>query len=130
MEDLTRGVEIFMSINFIVVGASYLLRPDVGRAYVSHLESKGSAGSLLVAFLALAIGSFIVAFHNVWGGIPTILTVYGWLALLKGTIYALFPEVALKGFATAQGMGSGLWRAAGALLAAIGVVVLQHAVRA
>ncbi|WP_419950404.1 hypothetical protein [Candidatus Palauibacter sp.] len=130
MEDLTRGVEVFMSINFIVLGVSYLLRPDSGRAYVAHLESKGSVGSLLVAFLALGIGSFIVAFHNVWSGIPTILTVYGWLALLKGTIYALFPDVALKGLATAQGMGSGLWRTAGALLAAVGVIVLQHAVRA
>ena len=130
MEDFTRGVEVFMSINFIVLGASYLLRPDTGRAYVSHLESKGPAGSFLVALLALALGSFIVAFHNIWGGIPTILTAYGWLALAKGTIYALFPEVAMKGFATAQGMGPGLWRAAGALVAAIGVVVLQHAVRA
>ena len=92
-------------------------------------QSKGTAGSLTVAFLAMGIGSFIVAFHNVWGGVPTILTVYGWLALAKGACYALLPGVAAKGMETGLRMGAGLWRVGGVLVAAIGVVVLQHALQ-
>ncbi|MYC87457.1 MAG: hypothetical protein F4X22_04365 [Gemmatimonadales bacterium] len=129
MEDLTRAVEVFVSINLIVLGVSYLLRPDAWKAFLEHLQSKGTAGSLTVAFLAMGIGSFIVAFHNVWGGVPTILTVYGWLALAKGACYALLPGVALKGMDTGLRMGAGLWRVGGVLVAAIGVVVLQHALQ-
>ncbi len=129
MEDLTRAVEVFVSINLIALGASYILRPADWRAFIEHLQSKGAAGSLTVAFLAMGIGSFIVAFHNVWGGVPTILTVYGWLALAKGAVYALVPGLAQKGMDTALGMGAGLWRAGGVLVAAIGVIVLQHALQ-
>ena len=130
MEDLTRNIEVFVSINIIVLGMSYLLRPDAWRACLAYLESKGAAGSLTTAFLGVAFGSFIVAFHNIWDGTPTILTVFGWVGLLKGTVFAVFPGLALKRFATAQRMGSGLWRAAGALWVAAGVIVLQHALQA
>ncbi|WP_419861601.1 hypothetical protein [Candidatus Palauibacter sp.] len=129
MEDLTRAVEVFVSINLIALGVSYVLRPADWRAFIEHLQSKGAAGSLTVAFLAMGIGSFIVAFHNVWGGVPTILTVYGWLALAKGAFYALVPGLAQKGMETALGMGAGLWRAGGVLVTAIGVIVLQHALQ-
>lgn len=129
MEDLTRAVEVYMSIIFIVAGMSYLVRPDAWREFLAHLESKGSAGSLTAAALSLVTGSFIVAFHNVWGGIPTILTVFGWVGLAKGAVFAVFPELTRKRFAMAQRMGNGLWRTAGALWVAVGVLVLQYALR-
>lgn len=127
MEDLTRNIEVFASINIIVLGMSYLLRPDAWRECLAYLESKGAAGSLTTAFLGVAFGSFIVAFHNIWGGIPTILTVFGWVGLLKGAVFAVFPGLALQRFATAQRMGNGLWRGAGVLWTAVGILVLQHA---
>jgi len=55
------------------------------------------------------------------------LLITGGLGLAKGAGYARLPGVALKGMGTGLRMGAGLWRAGGVLVAAIGVVVLQHA---
>lgn len=127
MDALTRGVEVFMSINFIAIGAAYLLRPDVAMDTLARLESGAKAGRFTVALLAIGMGSFIVAFHNIWSGIPTILTVYGWIALAKGVVFLLAPELLERRFAWALEAGPGLWRLGGGVLGAVGVVVLGHA---
>ncbi|MFN2491386.1 MAG: hypothetical protein ABR501_00700 [Pyrinomonadaceae bacterium] len=38
------------------------------------------------------LGAIIVAFHNVWHGLPLILTVIGWGLLIKSVIYLTFPK--------------------------------------
>ncbi|WP_423926601.1 hypothetical protein [Candidatus Palauibacter sp.] len=130
MEDLTTAVEVFVSINLIALGLSYILQPDAWKALLSRVQSRGPSGSFGFAFLALGLGSFIVAFHNVWGGVATIVTVYGWGALVKGALYLLFPGFGLKRIAMALSMGAGLWRTAGALAMVLGVVVLRYALQA
>ncbi len=130
MEDLTRAVEVFVSINLIVLGASTLLRPADWRAFLEHLQSKGTAASLIVGLIGVGVGSFIVAFHNIWGGVPTIATVYGWAALLKGTFQALFPKIGLKRIEMGLRLGTGLWRTAGTLALGCGILVLSHALQA
>jgi hypothetical protein len=37
-----------------------------------------------------------VAFHNVWHGIPAVLTVLGYAWVIKGFIYFVFPQYGLK----------------------------------
>jgi uncharacterized protein YjeT (DUF2065 family) len=46
--------------------------------------------------LNLWSGALIVAFHNVWSGIPLVLTLFGWAYCLKGLIYFVFPQVGLR----------------------------------
>ena len=75
------------------------------------------------------MGSFIVAFHNIWGGVPTILTVCGWAALAKGAVYLLFPELGVKRLTAGLKFGAGLWRTGGVLYVVLGLVVLQYALR-
>jgi hypothetical protein len=41
-------------------------------------------------------GSIIVAWHNVWTGLPLVLTVWGWANVLKAFLYFTFPAVGLR----------------------------------
>ena len=128
--EITRAVEVFVSLFLIALGASYLLRPAAWRGFLASLQEKGEGGTLVISLFAFALGSFIVAFHNVWGGVPTILTVYGWLALVKGAFNVLLPGVAMKGIERGLRLGAGVWRTGGAITLVLGIVVLQHALQA
>jgi hypothetical protein len=46
----------------------------------------------LNALIHFPLGAFIVAFHNVWHGIPLIVTLIGWGLTVKSTIFFLFPR--------------------------------------
>ena len=48
-------------------------------------------------FLALGFGSLVVAFHNVWTGLPVVLTIFGWAQVLKGFVSFVAPRIALRG---------------------------------
>jgi hypothetical protein len=43
----------------------------------------------------LLFGSLIVSFHNVWSGIPLLLTLYGWALVLKAAVYLVAPKLGL-----------------------------------
>lgn len=51
----------------------------------------------LGSIMALAAGLVLVNLHNVWvAGWPVIITILGWLALLKGIILLIRPEPLLR----------------------------------
>ena len=55
---------------------------------------KNAAVIYLGALLALVIGIVIVLVHNVWvWGWPVIITILGWIAILKGIWLLLFPKM-------------------------------------
>jgi hypothetical protein len=60
------------------------------------LRERGKPGVFAGAFLSLIFGSIVVAFHNVWTGIPVLLTIVGWAQVVKALIYFCFPEFALR----------------------------------
>lgn len=48
---------------------------------------------LISAFAGLVIGSMLVISHNIWDPSWTlIITILGWLSLLKGFLLAIFPK--------------------------------------
>ena len=47
-------------------------------------------------FLSLGFGSVVVAFHNVWAGVPTVLTVVGYVYLAKAGLCFLLPETQMR----------------------------------
>lgn len=58
---------------------------------------KSPALLYLGAVLALLFGLFIVATHNVWVKNWTVLiTILGWLALIKGTVLMVWPKAAIQ----------------------------------
>jgi len=62
----------------LVIGLSHVAQPRAWVEFFVWLRGKGHAGVFVNGFLSLGFGSFIVAFHNVWNGLPVILTLLGW----------------------------------------------------
>ena len=93
---MERAVQLFAVVNFTVIGLSHILRPRVWADFFAWLCERGEAGVFANAFLSLVFGSIIVAFHNVWTGIPLVLTLVGWLQVAKALVYFTFPAFGLR----------------------------------
>ena len=83
-------------ICFFVTGVSHIVQPRVWARFFMDLHSKGEVGSFLNALLHFPLGVLIVSFHNVWHGLPVVLTLIGWGLVLKSFIYFVFPRQGVK----------------------------------
>lgn len=53
--------------------------------------------TILVSFLAIIIGLLNILVHNIWEpNISIVVTLFGWLALLKGMMLFTFPKTTTK----------------------------------
>ena len=93
---MERAIQIYAIINLTVIGISHVVRPRVWVDFFVFLRERGEAGVFAVAVLNLIFGSIIVAFHNVWSGIPMMLTVLGWANVCKSLLYFTFPAFGLR----------------------------------
>ena len=96
---MERATEVFAAVFLLVIGLSHVAQPRAWVDFFVWLRGKGHAGVFVNGFLSLGFGSFIVAFHNVWNGLPVILTLLGWAQVLKGLLSFVAPQVALWGLA-------------------------------
>jgi hypothetical protein len=96
---MERAIEFLAAIQCTVFALSHIVHPRVWVEFFVWLRSKGHAGVFVNGFLSLWFGSIIVAFHNVWEGLPTVLTVLGWAQVLKGTISFVLPQLAMRSLA-------------------------------
>jgi hypothetical protein len=53
-------------------------------------------GSLYMGMLHLPFALLIVSFHNVWQGIPMVVTIFGWAQMVKSTLYLTYPKHGLR----------------------------------
>jgi hypothetical protein len=83
-------------ICFFIVGVSHIVQRRVWVRFFMDLHSKGEVGSFLNALLHFPLGVLIVSFHNVWYGLPVVLTLIGWGLVLKSFIYFVFPSRGVK----------------------------------
>lgn len=76
---------------YLAVGLGMLL--DGGyykKAFPAMLKDPGAM--YIGGFMALVAGFFMATYHNVWEGWPILVTLIGWLALLKGLLLLIFPK--------------------------------------
>jgi uncharacterized protein YjeT (DUF2065 family) len=118
------SVEKLVAINFLVIGLSHLLQPRVWVQFFIMLREKREVGSFLNGFVHFPLGAFIVAFHNVWHGIPMIVTIIGWGLVIKSTLYFTIPRHGLKMLSTISVDRSWHFVIAGALSIVVGGVIL------
>jgi uncharacterized protein YjeT (DUF2065 family) len=78
-------------ICFFVTGLSHVVRPRVWARFFIEMHKKGDVGSFLNALLHFPLGVLIVSFHNVWHGLPIVLTLVGWGLVIKSLVYFVFP---------------------------------------
>src|ERR1044071_2396230 len=83
-------------ICFFIIGVSHIFQRRVWVRFFMDLHSKGEVGSFLNALLHFPLGVLIVSFHNVWHGLPIMLTLIGWGLVLKSAVYLIFPDYGLK----------------------------------
>lgn len=83
-------------VTFFVIGLSHIVQPRVWVQFFIDIREKGATGSFIIAFIHFPLGALIVAFHNVWQGLPMILTFIGYSLVLKSLVYFVFPKRGLK----------------------------------
>lgn len=121
MEEAVRKIAI---ISFLLVGLSHIFQPKVWVRFFTDIRERGEAGAFINGFIHFPLGVLIVAFHNVWQGIPVILTLMGYGLVLKGFIIFLFPKLGLKSLARVSPERSREFVAAGAVLVGIACLLL------
>jgi len=113
---MERSVEVLAIILLGVVGLSHLLQPKAWAEYFILLRSKGEAGVFVDGFLHLPLAGFIIGFHNVWSGIPVVLTLLGWAFLIKSLIRFCAPKLGLRMMARVSVERAWEFQVAGAFL--------------
>ena len=116
---MERSVEILAVILFGVIGVSHVLQPRAWVAYFTLLRSHGEAGAFLDGFLHLPLAALIIAFHNVWSGIPIVLTILGWCFLIKSVLRFCLPKLGVRMMARVSIERRWEFQAAGAVLVVV-----------
>ena len=93
---MERSVEALAMVWFGVFGLSHIVQPKAWAEFFILLRGKGKPGAFVDGFLNLPLAAVIIAFHNIWSGIPLVLTLVGWGLLLKCLIRFCTPQLALR----------------------------------
>lgn len=121
---MEQSVAIFASINFLIMGASHCIRPKTWTEFFGWLTALGRPGAYLNGFLGLLMGSIIVSFHNLWHGVPTLLTVVEWAYLLKSIGIFVWPDWGVRSMAQVETTAPYKFLIAGIGLLVLGVTML------
>jgi hypothetical protein len=84
------------AICFLLIGLSHVFQPQTWVKFFILIREQEEVGAFINGFVHFPLGALIVAFHNVWAGIPMVLTLIGYGLLLKSVICFLFPRLALR----------------------------------
>lgn len=81
---------------YLIIGIGLLLNQKYWREVITDF-SKSAATVLLGGIFALVVGVVIVLTHNVWvANWTVIITIIGWIALIKGIWIIVFPSTVNK----------------------------------
>jgi len=95
-EVLETSIEKLVAISFLVIGLSHIFQPRAWVRFFIGLRDKGEVGSILNGLLHFPIGALIVSFHNVWHGIPMVVTIVGWGLVIKSLLYMTYPKHGMR----------------------------------
>ena len=92
MSPLTSYLAKLIGLSLVFVGAALIVRRH-DMAAVADALADDSALLFVLGLIALAIGLAMVLAHNIWSGsvIPVLVTIIGWLILVKGLFLLFIP---------------------------------------
>jgi hypothetical protein len=90
------AIEKLVAISFFVLGLSHIFQPRAWIEFFIRFRDKGAVGSLQLGLLHLPLALLIVSFHNIWHGLPVVVTLVGWGQLLKSFLYLMYPKHGLR----------------------------------
>ena len=106
------------------IGLSHILQPRAWAELFIQWREKGVVGVFYTALLHFCLGALIVAFHNVWRGIPLLVTLLGWGWTIKGLLYLTYPKHGLKMLSRVSLDRAWEFVVAGAVLLIIAAVII------
>ena len=112
-----------LGLAYVVMGLRGFINKE---PYKDILDGYSNSPALLflTGLVALVIGFLLVTFHNEWRvSWSVIITIFGWLALIKGVLILAFPGVFLK-MSNAMQKGRKLFRAYAVFVLLLGVLFL------
>ena len=81
---------------YIAVGLGILLNPQYYKQMFADFK-KSVAVMYLGGIFTFAIGFLLITFHNIWvKDVSVIITIVGWMALLKGISILILPRLMMK----------------------------------
>ena len=120
---MERSVEVFAVLLLGVLGLSHLVQPVAWAEYFILLRRKGRPGAFVDGFLHLPLAALIIGFHDVWSGLPAVLTLLGWAFLVKSLIRFCLPERTLTLWGRVSVERAGEFRVAGAGLLVLAALI-------
>ncbi len=124
-----RAIEVFAALYFLIIGLSHVFQPHAWVDYFIRLRDQGRSGMFTEGFLALSFGALIVAFHNVWSGLPLVLTLIGWGQVVKGTVRFVAPQLSLRLYQQVAHERAGQFRLAGVFALAVAALLVYLLLR-
>jgi uncharacterized protein YjeT (DUF2065 family) len=120
---MERSVEVLAIVLSVVMGLSHIVQPRAWAEFFIVLRSKGEAGAFVDGFLNLPLAAVIIGFHNVWSGIPAVLTLVGWALIIKSLIRFCAPKLALRMLARVSAERAWEFQVAGVGLLVLGGLI-------
>ena len=78
---------------YLIVAAGLLINQDVFRSLAR--ETATSLDFLyFTGIISLLLGLLIVVIHNVWSGWAVVITILGWIAIIRGAVRVIAPHKA------------------------------------
>lgn len=87
------AIQFAVGICCFVIGLSMLFHRFDWLAWLDGLRHKGKPETLVIGMTGLFISSLILGFHQVWSGVPLIVTLIGLIGVIEGTVYLLCPSM-------------------------------------
>jgi uncharacterized protein YjeT (DUF2065 family) len=120
--DTITGIERLTALAFIVTGLSHIAAPAAWARFFIAMRDQGSVPGFLNAYVHIPLGLLILAFHPVWRGPGLLVTLIGCGLAFKGTLYFLWPGLAMRSMAHVSEENAGRFRIAGLFGLALGLI--------
>ena len=120
---MEQAIQTFAAINFLVIGLSHVVQHRAWAEFFILLHHQGRPGAFANGFLSLITGTLIVAFHNVWSGIPVVLTVLGWSFVLKAAVIFVVPDWGLRSIGRVRRDNSRMFMVPGVIMIIVAVAL-------
>lgn len=120
------SIQKLVAISFLVIGLSHIIQPRVWAQFFIMFREQGEVGSFLSGLLHFPLGVVIVSFHNVWRGVPLLVTLVGWGLVLKSLILFTYPKHGMRMLARVSVERSWEFVVAGVMAVAVsGLIILS-----
>src|SRR6187551_3192887 len=117
------AIEKLVAFCCVVIGLSHIFQARSWAQLFIQWRERGDVGALYSGLLHFQMGALVVSFHNLWQGIPILVTLLGWGWTIKGALYLIYPKAPMKMLARVSLHRSWEFGVGGAFLFLVGVLI-------